>query len=152
MSERTLGERLKSSRHELGRDAYSIATQMDVLHDQVLMWESDALVPSAEQLLALARVYSVDPYWLLQGEPTPRRSGAPVVAIAAPVWLNGLKRDLEELGAAARSGAEVDRRVEILRIAVQHCRYVDGDPVEKAREFERYVTGIATGAEGSDAR
>ena len=67
MSDRTLGERIKAHRTALGMSQEKLAQSLGVTAQAVSKWETGAAEPSPSNLLALAKLYGVDPGDLLRG-------------------------------------------------------------------------------------
>jgi transcriptional regulator with XRE-family HTH domain len=63
----TIADRLRSVRGALGVGEF--AEELGVNRKTVTRWENGDAVPDGDSLLALQQVFSVDPAWLLLGEP-----------------------------------------------------------------------------------
>ena len=64
---RSLGEVLKEYRQQSGMTQEYVAEAMNVSRQAVSKWETGAAEPSTSNLLALAKLYGVDPGDLLRG-------------------------------------------------------------------------------------
>lgn len=64
---RSLGEALKDHRQRCGMTQEYVAEALGVSRQAVSKWETGAAEPSTSNLLALARLYGVDPGDLLRG-------------------------------------------------------------------------------------
>ncbi len=64
---RSLGEALKDYRQQSGMTQEYVAEALGVSRQAVSKWETGAAEPSTSNLLALARLYGVDPGDLLRG-------------------------------------------------------------------------------------
>ena len=64
---RSLGEALKDYRQKTGMTQEYVAEALGVSRQAVSKWETGAAEPSTSNLLALARLYGVDPGDLLRG-------------------------------------------------------------------------------------
>ena len=64
---RSLGETLKDHRQRCGMTQEYVAEALGVSRQAVSKWETGAAEPSTSNLLALARLYGIDPGDLLRG-------------------------------------------------------------------------------------
>ena len=64
---RSLGEALKAHRQQSGMTQEYVAEALGVSQHAVRKWETGAAEPSTSNLLALAKLYGVDPGDLLKG-------------------------------------------------------------------------------------
>ena len=64
---RSLGEVLKDHRQQSGMTQEYVAEALNVSRQAVSKWETGAAEPSTSNLLALAKLYGVDPGDLLKG-------------------------------------------------------------------------------------
>ena len=64
---RSLGEALKDHRQRCGMTQEFVAESLSVSRQAVSKWETGAAAPSTSNLLALAKLYGVDPGDLLRG-------------------------------------------------------------------------------------
>lgn len=64
---RSLGEVLKDHRQQSGMTQEYVAEALNVSRQAVSKWETGAAEPSTSNLLALAKLYGVDPGDLLRG-------------------------------------------------------------------------------------
>ena len=64
---RSLGEALKAHRQQSGMTQEYVAEALGVSRQAVSKWETGAAEPSTSKLLALAKLYGVDPGDLLKG-------------------------------------------------------------------------------------
>ena len=64
---RSLGEALKAHRQQSGMTQEYVAEALNVSRQAVSKWETGAAEPSTSNLLALAKLYGVDPGDLLKG-------------------------------------------------------------------------------------
>ena len=64
---RSLGEALKAHRQQSGMTQEYVAEALGVSRQAVSKWETGAAEPSTSNLLALAKLYGVDPGDLLKG-------------------------------------------------------------------------------------
>ena len=64
---RSLGEALKAHRQQSGMTQEYVAEALGVSRQAVRKWETGAAEPSTSNLLALAKLYGVDPGDLLKG-------------------------------------------------------------------------------------
>lgn len=64
---RSLGEALKAHRQKCGMTQEYVAEALGVSRQAVSKWETGAAEPSTSNLLALAKLYGVDPGELLRG-------------------------------------------------------------------------------------
>ena len=64
---RSLGEALKDHRQQSGMTQEYVAEALNVSRQAVSKWETGAAEPSTSNLLALAKLYGVDPGDLLRG-------------------------------------------------------------------------------------
>ena len=64
---RSLGEALKDHRQRCGMTQEFVAESLSVSRQAVSKWETGAAEPSTSNLLALAKLYGVDPGDLLRG-------------------------------------------------------------------------------------
>jgi DNA-binding transcriptional regulator YiaG len=64
---RSLGEALKAHRQQSGMTQEYVAEALGVSRQAVSKWETGAAEPSTSNLLALAKLYGVDPGDLLRG-------------------------------------------------------------------------------------
>ena len=64
---RSLGESLKEHRQRCGMTQEFVAESLNVSRQAVSKWETGAAEPSTSNLLALAKLYGVDPGELLRG-------------------------------------------------------------------------------------
>lgn len=64
---RSLGEALKAHRQNCGMTQEYVAEALGVSRQAVSKWETGAAEPSTSNLLALAKLYGVDPGELLRG-------------------------------------------------------------------------------------
>ena len=64
---RSLGEVLKDQRQQSGMTQEYVAEALNVSRQAVSKWETGAAEPSTSNLLALAKLYGVDPGDLLRG-------------------------------------------------------------------------------------
>ena len=64
---RSLGEALKDHRQRCGMTQEYVAEALGVSRQAVSKWETGAAEPSTSNLLALARLYGIDPGDLLRG-------------------------------------------------------------------------------------
>ena len=64
---RSLGEALKDHRQRCGMTQEYVAESLGVSRQAVSKWETGAAEPSTSNLLALARLYGIDPGDLLRG-------------------------------------------------------------------------------------
>ena len=64
---RSLGEALKDHRQRCGMTQEFVAESLSVSRQAVSKWENGAAEPSTSNLLALAKLYGVDPGDLLRG-------------------------------------------------------------------------------------
>ena len=64
---RSLGEALKAHRQQSGMTQEYVAEALGVSRQAVSKWETGAAEPSTSNLLALAKLYGVDPGELLRG-------------------------------------------------------------------------------------
>ena len=64
---RSLGEALKDHRQQSGMTQEYVAEALGVSRQAVSKWETGAAEPSTSNLLALAKLYGVDPGDLLKG-------------------------------------------------------------------------------------
>ena len=64
---RSLGEALKDQRQQSGMTQEYVAEALNVSRQAVSKWETGAAEPSTSNLLALAKLYGVDPGDLLRG-------------------------------------------------------------------------------------
>ena len=64
---RSLGEALKAHRQQSGMTQEYVAEALNVSRQAVSKWETGAAEPSTSNLLALAKLYGVDPGDLLRG-------------------------------------------------------------------------------------
>ena len=64
---RSLGEALKAHRQQSGMTREYVAEALGVSRQAVSKWETGAAEPSTSNLLALAKLYGVDPGDLLRG-------------------------------------------------------------------------------------
>ncbi len=64
---RSLGEALKAHRQQSGMTQEYVAEALNVSRQAVSKWETGSAEPSTSNLLALARLYGVDPGDLLRG-------------------------------------------------------------------------------------
>ena len=64
---RSLGEALKAHRQQSGMTQEYVAEALNVSRQAVSKWETGAAEPATSNLLALAKLYGVDPGDLLKG-------------------------------------------------------------------------------------
>ena len=64
---RSLGESLKEHRQRCGMTQEFVAESLNVSRQAVSKWETGAAEPATSNLLALAKLYGVDPGELLRG-------------------------------------------------------------------------------------
>ena len=64
---RSLGEALKAHRQTCGMTQEFVAESLGVTRQAVSKWETGAAEPSTSNLLALAKLYGIDPGDLLRG-------------------------------------------------------------------------------------
>ena len=64
---RSLGEALKAHRQQSGMTQEDVAEALGVSRQAVSKWETGVAEPSTSNLLALAKLYGVDPGELLRG-------------------------------------------------------------------------------------
>lgn len=64
---RSLGEALRDHRQRCGMTQEFVAEALNVSRQAVSKWETGAAEPSTSNLLALARLYDIDPGDLLRG-------------------------------------------------------------------------------------
>lgn len=66
----TIGTRLRRARDAAALSRRQVAQALDCTEDAVMRWERGDTSPSAERLVALARVLDADAAWLLTGHRT----------------------------------------------------------------------------------
>ena len=71
----TTGTRIAQKRKELGLSQEQLGERLGVSRQSIYKWESDAVLPEVEKLVALAKLFSVTVGWLLGIEEAGRDAG-----------------------------------------------------------------------------
>ena len=72
----TLGDRLKKSRLTADLEQKDVADKLGYTRQMVSNWEHERSAPTAAVIIELARLYSVDIAWLLEGDRAVRAASA----------------------------------------------------------------------------
>lgn len=144
----TLGERLRSAMRRANVRNQAVADAGGVHVKTVSKWLSDAQVPDAEALDAVAKLLSVNPSWLRYGQSA---NGAVTTAQhAPPAWPQRARVFLKEFELEATKAGASDEDLAFIHRALfspeAYVLYHDGHSREMTdEELMVQMTGLAEG-------
>lgn len=114
MNEKTLGQRIRQRRKQIGLSQGGLSKAAGVSDSSISLWESDHTAPRGENLHRLASALQCSPTWILFGDED-KSPSEPVPANSTPV----LADDEQELLRLYRSLPKSEQKAQISELSAR---------------------------------
>ncbi|WP_342656884.1 helix-turn-helix domain-containing protein [Pantoea sp. RSPAM1] len=132
MKDKTLGERIRSRRKDLGFTQKTLAKALQLTDVSISQWERDDSEPTGKNLHALSKALRCSPTWILFGD----EDKTPEEPSALPVTMDARQQELLDLFDALPE-SEQDAQLNEMRARVENFNRLFDELLKARKRMEK---------------